>query len=150
MKVFKDRPRPGEIYAYRTLKPHLALVFARHFGYVGQTRNPAARHVEHVHGGGRYGQIAKPWSDLDPVRYVIWHSNSVRDWRLNLAEWAAIKILFPVYNHTMNLTNPRRITLSRAKAQRGARDAGIPRVPSWRQAAAVLILVMVAYGWWTR
>jgi hypothetical protein len=147
VQLFKDKPRYGEVYAYRTLKPWWALILKRHWAYAGQTRNPAMRHVEHVQGGGRYGAVAKDWSDLDPRRYVIWRSAAVRNWRLNLAERLVILALLPVYNVTMNLANPRRITKSAAHAHRVRRDLGMPRLPSWRWFLALSVLLLAGVEW---
>lgn len=125
--IFKDSPRPGVVYGYRTRKPHLALLHRRHWGYVGQTRNEASRHREHMIGVGRYGhRDPAPWSDLDARRYILWRSASVRNWRLNFMEWLMIKLLLPVYNVRMNATNPRRIPKYRAVEARRLRDQGAP------------------------
>lgn len=120
----------GEIYMYRCRKPWLALIFKRHTAYVGQTRAPGMRHTEHMTGAGRFG-IKEParWSDLEPKRYVLWRSDQVAQWRLNLMERLFIWALWPVYNHMHNLGNPRRITRSKALAMRTARDRGIS--PNW-------------------
>lgn len=117
--------RYGEIYLYRVRKPGAILglpVLGRHNGYIGQTRNPRARHGEHMNGGGRYGGPAAPWSDLAPRRYVLFRMTHCPQWLLNLAERVAIWALFPVYNDKMNRHNPRRISRPRARRQRLARD----------------------------
>ena len=114
-----------EIYAYRTDKPHAPLalpIIGRHWGYVGRTNNPRRRDMEHIKGGGRYAAVAKDWSDLRPKRKVIFKLKRRTEIMTHILEWITIKALLPVYNVEMNLTNPRRITPRRAKAQRFARD----------------------------
>lgn len=140
----RDEPRYGEVYAYRTLKPWLAVVFRRHFAYVGKTRNPGMRDLEHRAGGGRYGQTAKDWADLDPRRYVVWSSPDVRDWRLSLMEWIFIRILLPVYNVQHNTGNPRRVKPWKAKEYRAARRRGIPRHLSVRPTHVILAITITA------
>lgn len=114
-----------EVYAYRTDKPHAPLglpIIGRHWGYGGRTNNPRRRHQEHVLGGGPYGAVAKPWSDLRPRRFVIFRMKSRTELMTHFLEWLVIKILLPVYNVDMNYTNPRRITPKAQAAQRFARD----------------------------
>lgn len=115
----------GEIYAYRTKKPGAPFglpMIGRHWAYVGQTRNPEARHGEHMRGGGRYGRAAQPWSDLAPRRYVLWRSDRCPQWLLNLMERLFIALFQPVYNVQHNRANFRRIIPRRALRHRLARD----------------------------
>jgi hypothetical protein len=140
----------GEVYLYRTRKPGAILglpIFGRHNGYTGQTRNPKARHEEHIQGGGRYGQEAKDWSDLDPKRHVLFRMRHCPQWALNLAERLAIYATLPVYNDKMNRHNPRRISLRAAHRQRMMRDA-----TGWSWSfglghALTLCGVLLAAGW---
>lgn len=135
---------PGEVYAYRTRKPGAVLglpVLGRHFAYVGQTRNPKARHREHLEGGGRYGCVPKDWADLDPKRYVLFRMRHCPQWVLDLAEWLMIQLLLPVYNVQHNRANPRRIRPEVAKRQRAQRDR---RGWSWNVRPAVLAGCLLA------
>lgn len=145
---------PGEVYAYRTRKPGAVLglpLLGRHWGYVGQTRNPKARHGEHMNGGGRYGKPAANWSDLSPKRYVLFRLGHCPQWLLNLVELIVIRLLLPVYNDRMNRGNPRRITRRKAARQRAQRDfivaRGGPRGWSWNftlgHALALVVLVVM-------
>lgn len=119
--------KPGAIYVYRTRKPGAVFgvpVLGRHTAYVGQTRNLPARHAEHLHGGGRYGQPAKPWADLKPRRYVVLRMKRCPQWVLNVVEHLAIRLLLPVYNVQHNRGNPRRITPPAARRQHSVRETG--------------------------
>jgi hypothetical protein len=114
-----------EVYAYRTTKPWAALglpIIGRHWGYAGRTNDPKRRDMEHIVGGGRYSAVAKPWADLRPRRFVIFRMKSRTEAMTHFLEWLTIKVLLPVYNVDMNLTNPRRITKKAQAAQRFARD----------------------------
>lgn len=145
-----------EVYAYRTDKPHAPLglpIIGRHWGYGGRTNNPRRRHTEHVIGGGPYGHTQKPWADLRPRRFVIFRMKRRTELMTHFLEWLTIKILLPVYNHDMNLTNPRRITLKAQKAQRFARDqfgttARLTKMGlRWLLLAAVLVAAWFVWGW---
>jgi len=117
---------PGAVYVYRARKPGAVLglpILGRHTAYVGQTRNLSMRHREHLHGGGRYGQEAKPWADLRPRRYVIFRMRRCPQWLLTTVEVTLIRLLWPVYNVQHNRPNPRRVTPRRALLQRRSRDA---------------------------
>lgn len=131
MTTLRTRPRaprwtmPGEVYAYRTRKPGALLglpLLGRHWGYVGQTRNPKARHQEHLEGGGRYGCVPKDWADLEPRRYVLFRMRHCPQWVLDLVEVAVIRTFLPVYNVQHNRGNPRRIRPAVAHLQRLQRD----------------------------
>ena len=119
------KPRPGEVYGYRTLRPSGR--GPRHWAYVGKTRDGRRRHRQHMGvrlPTDRYAAPGQPWNDLDPHRYVLWRSRKVRGWRLALAEFTFVRLLHPVYNVQMNAGNPRRVLPPSARAQRRARDAG--------------------------
>lgn len=143
---------PGEIYAYRTLRPSGRR--PRQWGYVGRTRDGRRRHRQHMgiaHPGDPFPAHGQPWSDLDPVRYVLWRSKRVRNWRLALMEILFIRLLMPVYNVQHNRPNPRRIPPHVARAQRAARDAArrVPPAPNLALlgvAVAVGGVILVALG----
>lgn len=144
----------GEVYAYRTRKPWAPWglpIIGRHWGYGGQTRNPAMRDREHTRGGGRYGKQAAPWSNLDPKRYVLFRLDRCPQWLLNLAERLVILVLMPVYNEKMNKHNPRRISRERARRQRYARDefgrtyVWVMSVCRWVIWAALAALIVMAW-----
>lgn len=152
------RPRwtyTGTVYAYRTRKPGAVLglpVLGRHWGYVGQTRNPDARHGEHMRGGGRYGGLPASWSDLDPKRYVLIKVPMCPQWLLLTLEAFFILILQPVYNVQRNKINLRRIGPARARRARVRRDVtGIRWSPVPTGAHLVMILVLIIMTWeaWT-
>lgn len=116
---------PGAVYGYRGRKPNALIglpIIGRHWIYVGQSRNLRARHGEHMRGGGRYGRPPASWSDLAPKRYILFRLPHCPQWLLDLMEFLFIRLLFPVYNHKMNLGNPRRIPLKRAARMRTRRD----------------------------
>lgn len=146
--------RPGEIYAYRTLRPSRRR--PRHWAYVGKTRDGRRRHRQHMGvrlPTDRYDAPGQPWNDLDPVRYVVWRSRKVRAWRLALMEFMFVRLLLPVYNVQMNAGNPRRITPHMARMQRNARDVGKRVTPDlaqvrwgFRVSATVAGLVLVVVG----
>lgn len=115
----------GEVYAYRCRKPGALLglpLLGWHWGYVGQTRNPKARHWEHMNGGGRYGCTPKDWADLKPRRVVLFKMKHCPQWVLTTVEVFFIRLLLPVYNVQHNLGNLRRIKPHQARAQRAQRD----------------------------
>lgn len=138
------------VYAYRTRKPGARWnlpVLSRHWGYVGETTSLYHRHQQHIYGLSSHGSsAAQPWADLDPVRYHLplpgWK------WLLRAVETLAILALAPVYNHSKNLWNPRRIPLAEARRQRRVRDRG--RLPvNLRLAHFVLLGVLVGLvSWW--
>lgn len=121
--------RYGEVYVWRVNQAgrFRRLFVPRHTGYIGQTRNPVARDAEHLLGGGRYGKPPAPWSDLDPVKYVIFRMEHCPQWLLDWVEVTAIKVLRPVYNHSHNHSNPRRVGLTAARVARAARDTMVWR-----------------------
>jgi hypothetical protein len=129
----------AEVYGYRTRKPGAILglpIIGRHWGYVGQTRRPAVRHLEHMTGRGRYNKGPANWADLDPERYVLFSLNHFPQWMLNGVELFFIFILLPVYNHKGNLGNPRRIRLVVARRHRYWRAKMRMRwTPTFRQFA---------------
>jgi len=115
------RRKPG-IYLVRTdrhLRP------GRENGYVGRSVNWEIRRRQHLGQDARH--TAKPWADLRPGWRVLrlpWWLGWV--WVLAPLEWLAIKVLLPRYNAQHNHGNPRRVTLSRATAQRLERDTAAP------------------------
>lgn len=91
-----------------------------HIGYVGQGLHVYSRQQQHRKGSMKYGAMPQPWSDLSPKWYVL----PLPPWRafLLVVEGALIFLLQPVYNHSKNLANLRRIPLTSAKRQRAQRD----------------------------
>jgi hypothetical protein len=144
----------GEVYAYRVRKSHAVLglpFLGRHWGYVGQTRNPKARHGEHLYGGGRYGHLPAPWSDLKPQRYVLIRLKMCPQWLLNFLEFLAIRILCPVYNEKLNLGNPRRISRRRARRHRARRDLiGWSPALHYGHAMTFVSVAAILIGGWVR
>lgn len=105
----------GGVYVYRCRKPGALLgwpILGRHFAYVGETTSFYHRHLQHLDG--------QPWSDLAPRVYRI----PLPGWKplLHAVETLLILLLWPVYNHSKNLWNPRRIDLKTARAMRRGRD----------------------------
>ncbi len=130
-RIRKWKRRKGGIYAWRTRKhAHPTL---REWGYVGLTNSFARRARDHK-GETAYLQAdgtiraasGKPWMDLDPVVYRVirlpwwlcWH------WVMRPLETLVMLALWPRYNDAKNHWNPRRVALSKAKAQRAERAAG--------------------------
>lgn len=140
----------GGVYVYRCRKPGARLripVLSWHFAYVGETTSFYHRHVEHVYGGGRYGAVAKSWSDLDPY---VWARIPLPPWKwlLRSVETVVILLTWPVYNHEKNLWNPRRIPLPVAARQRRWRNAGIGRW--WPRPIHVVLILVAAVALWTK
>lgn len=138
---------PGEVYAYRTRKAGAFLrvpVVSYHWGYVGQSRRPDIRHLEHTVGGGRYGKPPSSFSDLEPRRYVLFRMKRCPQWLLNGAEYFFIKVLLPVYNEKMNRGNPRRVSRKRAIRARARRDAGMKYTPLPSFIHLVMFMVALA------
>jgi len=98
-----------------------ALFSPRHFAYVGESNAVQLRKSAHLYGGGKFNAVAKPWSDLSPSHYYIPLPGAPK-WMLGKVETIGIALLWPVYNHSKNLWNPRRIPLDAAKWQRYYRD----------------------------
>lgn len=144
------RPRwmaPGWIYAYRCRKPGAVLglpLIGWHWGYVGQTRNPRMRHLEHTEGGGRYGKPPASWSDRKPRRFVLFYLPMCPQWLLNVVEAMWVVLLWPVYNDKLNRWNPRRISRRGAARMRVLRDAGV-WTPNLK---AVPLLALTALALW--
>lgn len=113
-------------YVWRTRKPGspLGLPFiGRHFAYVGETGSRYHRDRQHEYGGGRYGAVAKPWSDLAPKAYPLPCLFPSWKWSRKAQEKLWIRLLLPVYNSEWNKGNPRRIKPGTAEKQRWSRDA---------------------------
>lgn len=122
----RRRHRKPGIYLYRTDKPGAIWglpIIGRHNGYVGETWHERHRDRQHLIGGGQYNAVAKPWADLRPRRYLLRLPWWTPKFALHALEALAIWALLPVYNDKLNLANPRRISLRKAKLQRAARDA---------------------------
>jgi hypothetical protein len=162
----KWRRRKGGIYLWRTRKH--AHPSRRENGYVGLTNSFKRRERDHK-GQSAYLQedgtvkasTEKPWMDLDPKVYRIiqlpwwlcWH------WVMRPLETLVILILWPRYNHAKNLWNPRRVSLSRQKAQRAERDAAgrgyrmKVRAAVWSryaiQALGAILVIGGLVGYWT-
>lgn len=120
VRKWKHR-KPG-IYLVRTdrhLRP------GRENGYVGRSVNWEIRRKQHLGQDARHAP--KPWTDLRP-RWIVLRMPWWLGWKWVLAplELLAILVLLPRYNDALNHGNPRRVTLSRAAAQRLARDVGDP------------------------
>lgn len=105
--------RPGRVYLITVRRPYGArsLVLRRvlAFGYVGQTRHGdyEVRIDQHLYG---YLDTPPKWWAPDVVGWrCVYSSQHVTTWGLDFREWLAIKVLFPLHNHTMNLSNPRRV-----------------------------------------
>ncbi len=96
------------------------LLNGRHFAYVGETTAMNLRKEQHLHGGGRYDAMPKPWSDLHPTHYYL--KLPPQKWLLRSVETMVIMLTWPVYNHRKNQWNPRRIPIVAARAQRAQRD----------------------------
>jgi hypothetical protein len=118
----KCKRRDGGVYLWRTRKH--AKPWRRENGYVGESVSFKARKDDHL-GKGRYGHVAKDWTDLDPVMHRViplpwwlcWK------WVLRPLETLVIVLTWPRYNDAKNRWNPRRVPLSVQKRQRAARDA---------------------------
>jgi len=124
----KVRRRRGGVYLVRvqkhSLRPRwLRWLGTRENGYVGETVSYHLRQRDHL-GQGRHGQAEKDWADLKPVWYRViplpwwlcWK------WVLRPLETLVMLLTWPRYNTDKNKWNPRRITPSRARAERMARD----------------------------
>lgn len=108
----------GGVYVWRTRKPGAIWglpIIGRHFAYVGETTSFSHREAQH--------RENQPWSDLEPVCVL---RIPLPAWKplLRAVETLLIVLLWPVYNHSKNLWNPRRIDLRTARLMRQARDRG--------------------------
>lgn len=95
------RRKPG-IYVFRTRRHRAA---GTEWGYVGKSRNLAARRRDHE-GTGAWGAAAKPWIDLVSGYYALrlpWWLGWT--WVLSPLEAATVLLLRPRYNWQLN---PRR------------------------------------------
>ena len=138
----------GGVYIYRARKPAARLripLLSWHFAYAGETNSFHFRHLQHTVGGGRYGAVAKPWSDRSPY---VWLRIPLPNWKwLRLTvETLAILLVWPVYNHSKNQWNPRRISLRDQQWQRRMRDAG-GWCFNWTWAHTAAVLAVVAGVW---
>jgi len=136
----------GGIYLFRTNKPYAILgvpLLGRHNGYVGQSKVYRLRWGQHVAGGGKYKNVAKLWSDLDPEP---WRILPLPAWLFLRAPWAVdslealcILLTAPVYNVQLNGWNPRRIPPARLRRQRAWRD----RAPLLLRISVLLLRLLV-------
>lgn len=142
----KWKRRDGGVYVWRTRKH--AHPWAREWGYVGETNSFKRRERDH-RGASAYQRedgtvqqtTEKPWMDLDAKMYRViplpwwlcWK------WVLRPLETLVILLLWPRYNVKKNRWNPRRVTLSRQREQRLARDA-----------AGGMYRARVTFAIWTR
>jgi hypothetical protein len=118
----------------------LAFLFnSRHFAYVGETGAMQLRKSAHLYGGGKFKAEPKPWADLDPSHYFLRLPASKR--LLRFVETLGIMAFWPVYNHKKNLWNPRRISLTSARAQRAMRDRW-----GWSVNISFLHVIMIFVG----
>lgn len=112
-------PRGGGVYVYRCRKPGAVLgwpIIGRHFAYVGETTSFFHRHGQHMD--------QQPWADLEPrcvARIPLPRYKPL----MRFVETVLILLLWPVYNHSKNLWNPRRIDRRGAKLMRQMRDRRI-------------------------
>lgn len=147
-------------YLWRTRKPGsmLGLPFiGRHNAYVGQTSSRYHRDRQHEFGGGAYGAVGKPWSDLDPKVYPLPCLFPSWKWSRLLCETLWTLILWPVYSIQKNRWNPRRIKPRTAERQRWRRDAA--RARGWgisvdiqliaRKLVVWLAIAAIAYLIWS-
>lgn len=141
----------GGISALCLLALHLPWMFSllsllllpRHFAYVGETTAMVLRRDQHIHGGGKYSSVRKPWSDLEPKHYSLRLPRAPK-WVLLKVETLFIVLLWPVYNDQKNRWNPRRIPLSSAKLQRAMREK-IGWSFNLRFAHLLLLVAIAAY-----
>lgn len=113
------------VYLWRCRKPHSWLglpLIGRHNAYVGETSSRFHRDRQHLHGGGRFGAVQKPWADLDPKCYPLPCLFPGWTWVRRGQEKLYIWLLLPVYNAAWNKANPRRIKPGKAEQQRWRRD----------------------------
>jgi hypothetical protein len=136
----------GTLYGYRAHHPDDYLLLLqgadiqprRVYAYGGKTiRDWRARAEEHMWGRGKYHNPAQPWADtvlgwtpngtVDDLitaggYFAIWQGRTV-PLLLSLGEiFIAIKLKRPMYNHSFNLGNRRRIPIYEAENQRELRD----------------------------
>lgn len=145
--------RAGGVYAWRTRK-HASR--RREWGYVGESNSFRRRQRDHEgrtaylrEDGTVQQSTEKPWMDLDAVCHRLirlpWWLNWT--WVRRPLETLVMWVLWPRYNDRKNHWNPRRVTLSRQRAQRAARDAGAITyranvfIRQAIQAAGVLVLL---------
>ena len=104
------------------LAPLLLLFSGRHTAYVGQTSSRYHRDRQHRGLDTARGVPASPWSDLEPRWYPL-PSLPWWKWSRELSEKLWTWLLCPVYPvPNQPVWNLRRISKTRAAAQRAARD----------------------------
>lgn len=112
----------GAIYVIDSWDPYAGYTRAT-CGYVGKTRQHPERRIEqHLAGSEFYGSAPQPWADTVTRWWVAYESRWVTDMGLHLRELVNIRWRQPLYNHTMNLRNRRRIPKGLAVEQRAERD----------------------------
>lgn len=127
----------GSLYGLRVYHPTTG---RRTFGYGGKTFQKWETRIEqHLWGGGRYSSVPKPFADTVPgwrpngtVDEVIAAGGAFLIYQGRVSPWGlwyrevvfAIWLRAPLYNHSWNLGNPRRIPISVQYRQREARDRG--------------------------
>lgn len=130
-RLRKWKRRKGGVYAWRTRKH--AHPMRREWGYVGETNSFARRERDHKgktayqrEDGSVQRSTEKLWMDLDPKVYRVIRLPWWLCWKwvLRPLETLVMLALWPRYNVAKNGWNPRRISLSRQRAQRDARDRG--------------------------
>lgn len=130
-RMRKWKRRRGGVYAWRTRRHSNPRV--REWGYVGETTSFDRRERDHKgktayqrEDGSVQQSTEKPWMDLDPKVYRVIRLPWWLCWKwvLRPLETLVMLALWPRYNHAKNGWNPRRITLSRQRAQRASRNAG--------------------------
>lgn len=142
--IQRARRRRAGIYLVRTRR-HLSMA-RRENGYVGRSNNVPIRKGQHLGLDKRHK--AKPWTDLNPRWHVLWLPWWLSwKWVQAPLEWLGVKLLLPRYNHTMNLTNPRRVALSVQARQRAERDAQPGSYHVKVMAARVGRITYLALGW---
>lgn len=100
------------------------LASGRHTAYVGETTSISHRSRQHLgvclpH--DEYPSTGQPWADLGP-KLVLFIKLPRWKWLLRSVETLFILLLWPVYNHSKNKWNPRRIPLTTAKRMREKRN----------------------------
>lgn len=145
--------RKGGCYAFRCNKPGAYFgwpVVGRHWAYVGETTSYYHRRQQHVLGDSHWGAAPKAWADLKPRFYrlptVLWQFKSARLVQETVYVW----LLCPVYNVKQQPPyNMRRISSTKARQQRWARQQFGPVYAAVRSAArgVVLLALVAVLGW---
>lgn len=155
IKLFRNRVAGPGVYVWRTRKPAALLglpFFGRHFGYVGETTSIQHRMRQHLGTPSPLDEFpmnGQPWCDLRP-KLVLFIGLPKWKWLLRTVETLVILLLWPVYNHSKNLWNPRRIPKYVAMRQRAARNKRDHRwsmnVRPFHLIFLVLLFCLMAYA----